>query len=202
VKTNATDGTTTAKVKVMGRGWRVVLDGPVDEQGFHAAADVRAVGFALDDVPVTLDVGPGPEPPPPPPPPDPPNLIAKGTARIVAGQVQISRENAPSKFFGSGADVNVDFPVSDVGQTSFAATPATSGGATPRRFYVTLGAKTYGTAGPGGSVNLSIRRDPGGSLIFSTTPGKTIEVVCQGQVADAAGRTKPVDVIVRATVVQ
>jgi hypothetical protein len=202
VRTSRTDGTTTAAVKVRGRGWSVRLDGPVDESGFHALADVKAGGFVLTDVPATLAVRPGPEPPPPPPPPDPPNLIPKANARIVGGRVLLSRENAPSKFFGTGADVNLEFPTSVVGAASFVADPTTSSGVAPRRFYVTLGTRTFGTAAAPGSVTMSIPRDLQGNLVFSTIPGKTIEVVCSGSVADASGRTKSVDVIVRATVVQ
>jgi len=149
-----------------------------------------------------LPVEPGPEPPPPPPPPDPKNLFGRAVARIVAGQVQIHRDNVPSKFFGTGADVSLEFPTSVVGDASFVASPATASVPGPKRFYVKLGARTYGTAAAGGSVTLSVRRDLKGNLLFSTTPGKTIEVVCKGAIADASGRTKDVDVIVRATVVQ
>lgn len=202
VKTSRTDGTTAARVKIRGKGWKVVLDGPLDEQGFHALVDVKAGGFVVTGVPITLPVAKGPEPPPPPPPPDPPNLVSKGIARIVAGQVQITRRNMPSKYFGTGADATIEFPASAVGDASIVANPSTSAGAGPRRVTVEVGSKAYGTVFAGGDVSMSIRRDLQGNLIFSTIPGQTIEVVCAGTIADATGRTKPVDVIVRATVTQ
>lgn len=192
VVTKKSDGTTTARIRISGKGWTVRLDGPVDADGFHAVADVSAGGFVADDVALTIPVVEGPEPPPPPPPPPPKNLLTKGVARIVAGRIEIVRESTPKKFFGKAGDLHVEFPTSDALQT-VVADPSTATGASARRCYVLFGAKSYGTATAPGTVTLEIRR-------YSTTPGQTIEVLCTGTVADVTGRTKPVDVLLQAVV--
>lgn len=205
VVTSADGLSTTANLKVRGKGWTVVLDGPVDADGFHAAADIRAAGFVFDDRGLTVPVGPGPEPPPPPPPPPPANLLAGATARIVGNQITVTRRNVTQKFWkslGRGTDLTVEFPGSILGAPgeTLVADSGSAGGASPVRFAAAIGRTNWGAFGPGGSMTLKIPRGSDGNLIFSTTPGQSLRVLCQGTIADAGGRTRTVDVLLEARV--
>src|SRR5205085_959663 len=41
------DGTTSGSLAIVGKGWSVKLAGPIDSDGFHALATVKAGGFVL-----------------------------------------------------------------------------------------------------------------------------------------------------------
>jgi len=202
VRTSRVDGTTKTTLNVRGKGWRVFLKGPVDETGFHAVATIRAAGFVLKGVEFDLPVSPGPEPPPPPPPPPPANQIGKCVAKISGSNVTITRENAPRKFFGRGADLTCDFPLAILSaqDETLVADPTTAGGVAPVRFFVRVGARSYLASSSGASVTLHVPRDNSGTLRFSTVPGKTMYLECKGSIRDASGRTKAVDVILEAVV--
>ena len=189
----AADGTTTGKLTVRGKGWRVKLKGPVDAAGFHAIADVRTRLLRASGVAVTLPVQEGPEEPPPPPPPAPRNLLDGAVARVVNDQITITREDAPRKHFRKRADLTIQFP-SSVGRGTVRATPATASGANPIRFFFAQsGGKTYGTATVPADVRLDVAQ-------FSLAPGGTIEVHAVGDTYTPDGKRVQVDVIVLATV--
>lgn len=207
VKTDTVLGTTTANVTIKGkvgrRPWKVTLAGPVDEAGFHALADFDVEGWKLTGIPFELPSQPGPEPPPPPPPPPPRNQLGQATAVVVGSQVTIERANVPVKFgWGRGSDATAQFPLTilDESDDALVADPTTSGGAAPVRFFVQIGNVVYGTASPGGSVTLTIRRDPGGNRLFSTTRGQQMQILCQGTIAAVSGKRKKVDALLVATV--
>lgn len=196
VTTSAADGTTTAKLKIRGKGWLVTMAGPVDVDGFHALAAIRAGGFDVADVPLVLPVTEGPQPPPPPPPPDPDKYrrATGGSASVVAGAVQITKSGLPVKFFKRKAGVTIEFPSSGIA-APMVADPSTASTSTPIRFFVKIGSATYGTAAAGGSVTLTVKQ-------YSPVPGGGIEILCEGTVADARGRTKKVDLLLDASVGQ
>lgn len=189
VLTTETDGPTTALVRIRGKGWSAVLSGPVDEAGFHAAVDLRAGGFVVDDAPMVLAVEPGPEPPPPPPPPPPKNLVADGVARRDGNHFTISRQRVPSRFFGAVSNITAEFDLAD-SVTPVHATPENFNSGTPRRVYVKVGTKNYGTSNAPGDVLIEVRE-------FTTIPGNTIEILLTGKIADTAGRTKNVNVLLQ-----
>ncbi|MCE9636896.1 MAG: hypothetical protein K8T90_14420 [Planctomycetes bacterium] len=188
--------TTTAKVKIVGKGWTAALDGPIDADGFHAAVDLRAAGFQVVDAPMLLPVQAGPEPPPPPPPPPPANLLDKGVAKVVAGHVTVTRGSVPKKFFGAAGSITVELPTTAFGQT-VVADPSTASVANPTRFFVKIGTKTYGTGATGGAVSMKVRSFVRGSA-------QVIEVLCTGTVADGTGGVKqlfpPDGILLQATV--
>jgi hypothetical protein len=189
VITTETGGPTTAWVRIRGNGWSAFLTGPVDETGFHASVDIRAGGFVVTDALVDLPVGPGPEPPPPPPPPPPKNLVANGVARRDGNHFTITRQKVPERFFGKVSTINVEFETED-STLPVHATPENFNSAAPRRVYVKVGTRNYGTSNLPGDVLIEVRR-------FSTTPGETIEVLLTGTIADSLGRTKAVDVLLQ-----
>ena len=200
VVTKKLDGTTSAKLKIVGKGWFVKMDGPVDESGFHALVDIKAAGFVLVDRPYDLPVEPGPAPPPPPPPPPPKNLLTGATATVVGSHVTITRSNVPKKFgFGKRSSLTVEFETSDADSganpdLSVDASPATSQGAAARRVIVTSGNRTYGTANS--TVTLSgLRR-------YQEDSTQKFEVLCTGTVSDGNGHSKSVNVLIRAPVTQ
>jgi hypothetical protein len=160
----------------------------VDEDGFHAAADVVAGGFRVTGASLVLPVQDGPEPPPPPPPPPPKNLVTGAVARSVGGQVTISRRNVAEKFFGAPAEVTLVFPASLANQ-AFHADPSSFQGLAPRRFSVRIGSRTYQTQTSPGDVSVTFRR----------YDAQVVEATCTGTVVDDRGRTKTVDLILQAT---
>lgn len=192
VKTDAA-GVTTGKLTITGRRWKAKLVGPIDAAGFHAACDVTGAGFSVRGADVLLPVVAGPTPPVEPVKP-PKNLLANATATVVNGQVTITHTRVPSKFFGKPAGLTVQFPFAD-GLATVEADSTTASGASPRRFIVTIGSKTYGTAAapPGEGVTLEIRR-------LSNVAGGVIEVLATGRVEPASGRGKNVDVLLNAVV--
>ncbi|MCG3136166.1 MAG: hypothetical protein HMLKMBBP_04006 [Planctomycetes bacterium] len=193
VKTSRDRATTTCKVKLKGSGWRGTLEGPMDAGGFHALVSLRTRKYEVSAAPWTFPVFPGPEPPPPPPPPPPKNRLALCDATVSAGQIEITRNGVPRKFFGKTSSLTVQFPASDSVSTVHA-DPSTATGMNARRFFVEIGNRTYGTASAPADVTLEIRR-------FSTIPGQVIEILCTGTVVDpASGKSKDVDVLVEAVV--
>ena len=186
------DGATTGKIKVKGktdgRRWSVLLEGPVDETGFRALADVRTPLIDLDGVPVTLAVTEAPDAPPPPAPPPPPNQVDEGTADVAAGQVTITRGGVPKRFFGKKTRVVIELPTS-VGEGSATAVPATASIGTPVRFVAEVGTKVYDTANQGSSVELDV-------LEMTLVTGQRVTVRCTGTATTADGDSKPVDIIV------
>lgn len=190
---DSTTSTTTATMKIRGKGWRADFTGPVDADGFHATGRVSGGGFVAEGARLTFPVVEGPEPPPPPPPPPPKNLLTRGSASIVAGQVTLFRANVPRKFKPlAGGDLTVQFPTSDANLT-VVADPMSASGPSPRRCFVDFGRKTFGTATSPASVTLEI-------LEFSTIPGQQIEVLCTGTVVEPSGRKRTVDVLLQCTV--
>ena len=194
VTTRASDGTTSASLKITGKGWLITMKGPVDVDGFHAVARIRAGGFDVPNVAIVLPVTEGPKPPPPPPPPDPDKnrRVTGAAAQVVAGSVRVSKSRLPTKFFGAPANVTIDFPSAGIG-APMVADPASASTLTPTRFFVKIGSKTYGTGTAPGLVTLTVRQ-------YSPSPGGGIEVLCQGKVADASGRTKNVNLVINAVV--
>lgn len=191
VRTNRL-GETTAKVTILGPKWSVRMDGPLDIDGFHASADVKAAGFEVKDVPFLLPVGKGADPPPPPPPPPPANQVSGGTATVSGGQIRILRFNVPKRFFGAPATLDVQFPTSS-GSGTFHADPSNASTATPHRFIVKVGRTTYGTAAAPADVTIEVQK-------FEAFTGGEIRLLCTGTVATASGRTKNVDVLLLAVV--
>jgi hypothetical protein len=193
VRTDAT-GYTVCNLKILGRGWRIVMTGPVDVDGFHATCDIFAGGFVVHGVKLVFSVLAGPTPPPGPPPPPPKNLLTNATATIVNGQVTISHSDVPSKFFGVPAGITIAFPISDGLSTVVA--DSTDASSNPyRRCLVTAGSTIYGTASAplGGGVTIQIRK------LTSVRDGQ-IEVLATGKVFTPGGRAKTVNVIVQALV--
>jgi hypothetical protein len=185
------DARTRAVLTILGPGWRAKLAGPVDQTGFHAACNLKGGGFVVTGVPLVLAVQPGPTPPPGPPPPPPKNQLLGGTATIADGKVTITHSDVPSKFFGAPAGLRIEFP-SSLGQTVVHADPssATLPEPDPRRFIVTVGTTTFGTASAPADVEIDIRK------ITATQ----IEVLATGTVVAQNGKKKPVDVFVVATI--
>ncbi len=192
VRTNRL-GETTGKVTILGPKWSVRLDGPLDADGFHASADVKAAGFDVKDVPFLLPVGKGADPPPPPPPPPPANQVSGGTATVSGGQVRILRFSVPKRFFGATASLDVQFPTSSGSAGSFHADPSNASTATPHRFIVKVGRTTYGTAAAPADVAVEVQK-------FEAFTGGEIRLLCTGKVATASGKTKNVDVLLVALV--
>ncbi len=194
------DGTTRGALRVKGKGWRAKLDGPLDADGFHALVDVKTPLFRYDDVPATLAVVEGAEPPPPPPPPPARNELYGAFARIRAGQVEITHDAVPKSFFGKAGTLTIQFPSAVTQGATLHATPATSGGNAPVRFFVTLSnGTTYGTANDPADVALQLRT-------LTYTLGDTLVVACSADAAHGAttaeGASKAVDVVVFARVLQ
>jgi len=193
VKTDAL-GYTVCNLKVLGRGWRIVMTGPVDVDGFHATCDIYAGGFVVHGVKLVFSVLAGPTPPPGPPPPPPKNLLTNATAEIVNGQVTITHTEVPSKFFGVPAGITIAFPVAD-GLSTVVADSTDASGTAYRRCIVTAGSTIYGTASAplGGGVTIQIRK-------LTTVRDGQIEVLATGKVFTAGGRAKSVNVLVQALV--
>jgi hypothetical protein len=191
VKTRKRDGLTTGKVKVKGRGWQVVLVGPLDEDGFHALAKVKAAGFLLKDVPLRLAVKEGPEPPPPPPPPKPKYFLSGATATVVGASVEVRHGSVPKRFFGKQGDLTVQFGSGDQSATVTADPSTWSGVATPRRFFVQVGGRTFST-----------EFAPGGVELVNVRAGSVLTVRARGQVVAPNGKVKTVDIELEAVVAQ
>ena len=192
IKTSSS-GLTTGKVSIVGRNWLAKLKGPVDAAGFHATCDINAAGFRVADAPVLLAVQPGPEPPPGPVKP-PKNLLENAVATIVTGQVTITHNDVPSRFFGAPAGLTIQFPFSD-GVSVVHADSSNASIPEPRRCIVTIGSKTYGTAPApvGNGVTFDIKR-------VSNVAGGVIEVLATGRVYPTTGSPKTVNVLVQAVV--
>jgi hypothetical protein len=193
VKTDAT-GYTTGNVKILGKGWKVLMTGPIDVDGFHASCDITAAGFVVKGAKLVFSVLAGPTPPPGPPPPPPKNLLVNATATVVNGQVTITHTDVPAKFFGATAGLTITFPIADGLSTVVA--DSTDASTTPfRRCIVTVGGTVYGTAAApaGGGVTLQIRK------LTSVRDGQ-IEVLATGKVYPVGGRPKTVNVLVQALV--
>lgn len=173
VRTDADDGTTTAKVKVLGKDWSLRMTGPVDADGFHASADFAAAGFLVLDVPVVLGVGPGPEPPPP---PTPKIVKVTGGRAVVSGDRVTITRRLPDKVFGQRADLTIDFPLSDA-NTTVGADPSTAAPPTARVVTAKLGATTYSSANGESGVSLTIQR----------TSLSEFKVICAGTIATPPG---------------
>ena len=192
VKT-ASSGLTTGKLSIVGRNWIVKMKGPVDAAGFHATCDINAAGFRVADAPVLLAVQPGPEPPPGPVKP-PKNVLENATATIVNGQVTISHDEVPSRFFGAPAGLTLQFPFSD-GVSVVHADSSNASIPEPRRCIVTVSNKTYGTAQApvGNGVTFDIKR-------IASVSGGVIEVLATGRVYPVSGSPKTVNVLMQAVV--
>jgi hypothetical protein len=201
------DGTTTGKLRIKGRyrklprpangtdrvkikPWSVKLDGPVDEDGFHAIAQVKGLGFTLRDVAVTLPVVEGPPEPPPPPPPPPKNFQAGGTAEVEGDKVVLHHTGVSARFFGKKAEVLFRFPF-EVG--THTAVPATFPGPVQIQTIVTIGKRTYSTQHPSASVTIEV-------IDLNNVPGGFIRVRATGTVLTDAGKSKAVDMILEALV--
>jgi hypothetical protein len=192
IKTSSS-GLTTGRVSIVGRNWLVKLNGPVDAAGFHAECDITAAGFRIVDAPVLLAVQPGPEPPPGPVKP-PKNLLENAVATIVNGQVTITHNAVPSRFFGTTAGLSITFPFSD-GVSVVHADSSNASIQEPRRCIVTVNDKIYGTAlAPAGNgVTFDIKR-------VSNVSNGVIEILATGRVYPASGSAKTVNVLVVAVV--
>jgi hypothetical protein len=192
LKTRAKDGTTKAKVKVKGKGWSIKLAGPVDEDGFHAVAQLKTPLYRLKDVPLTLDVIEGPDDPPPPPPPDPKNLLKNARARIELGQVEITHSKLSKKFFGKTARLTVRFPFAAAVAGPVTADPTTFPGPEPAQVIVALGKNVYTTQLADSEATLTAQ-------VLNTAPGRAIEILLTGELFNQKGKRKPLDILVRAT---
>ncbi len=186
-------GVTTGTLRVKGKGWSVEMTGPVDQDGFHAVADVHTPLIDIDDVAVTIPVIPTPDKPPPKPPPPPKNQIDLATAFIQNGRVEIFRGGVSKRFFGAKVDMTIEFPDS-VGTGFTVADPLTNGGADGKLFsVVTNKGKVYDTTRIPAAVTIEV-------LAFTTVRGETIRLRATGKVVAENGKTKNVNVIVLARV--
>jgi hypothetical protein len=186
-------GLTTGRLSIVGRNWLVKLKGPVDAAGFHATCDIAAAGFRVVDAPVLLAVQPGPVPPPGPVKP-PKNLLENAVATIVNGQVTITHNAVPSRFFGATAGLSITFPYS-VGVSVVHADSSNASIPDPLRCIVTVSGKTYGTAPApiGNGVTFDIRK-------ISNVRDGVIELLATGRVYPTTGTPKTVNVLVDAVV--
>lgn len=207
VKTSR-DGTTSGKVRIKGRHpftetrkgklrtrylrWKVTLAGPIDAQGFHAVVDAGGRGLDAKGVPITLvaEIGATPEPAPGAPPPK--NLAEGGTAQLVSGGWTLRHEALPKSFFGKKTQLIVRFAQSD-GLSVVHAVPASFSLGTIRHVIANVGSTTYNTQTLPADVSISIRR-------AETSPGGIVEVLLTGTVIGTNGKSKPVDVLLRAVV--
>ncbi len=186
------DGSTTGKLRIRGKGWKVTMKGPVEIDGFMATVSVKAGGFKLDGIPLVLPVGLGPLPPPPPPPKPPKNLQSDAVARIADGQVTITHTGVKSKFFGKKAAVTLRFPLAD-GETASDATPATFLANEPRLMSATLGNTVFSTQHAGALVTFDVRQ-------LTVVRGAVIILEATGMVFAPDGKSKNVSILFHAQV--
>lgn len=187
------DGNTTGTLKVRGKGWSVNMAGPVDQDGFHALADIRTPLLDVEDVAITVPVTDVPDLPPPPPPKPPRNQIDLATAFFDGGQLEIFRGGVAKRFFGKKVDLTIRLP-SDAGTGFSLADPNTALLPQSTGFSVTDSKdRTWGTATEPGSVNIEV-------LEWTTVRGETIKLRANGKIAGPSGSTKKVNVIVLARV--
>jgi hypothetical protein len=188
------DGTTAGTLTIAGKGWSVKLAGPIDADGFHALASVRAGGFVVNARPVLLPAAEGPPHPPNPPPPPPKNQLTGAVAVASSGRIAITHNAVPSRFFGTKAAIEIDLPA-NTGVATVHADPASWTLADPdaRKVIVKIGSATYGTLTSPAGVTLEVRA-------LSSTTGGAIEILATGTVVTSSGRKKTVNVLLKGTV--